>query len=430
METDRTAPTAAGGSLFHPRTLAIGIPVVALSLIASLLASVIGPEIFEPVDVAPSAYSRSAVGHRAFVQLLGEVGIEVEVSRRRSGEKARDQGVLLIAEPRPTREKDAWRHTFLRELEAEVAIVVLPKREASAELNRRFAKHVYEVDEEEILSVLEQLTEWTGSSGEWELETLSAGPEDWRGRLASIPDLAAPQLVSHPDLDPWLETDEGALIGELRGLGDRRIVLVSDPDLIANHSFWTENGANAKLAIELITNLLPEGETLIIDEGCRDHGKSQGFWREALRFPLVLVLLQCVLLFSLVVWSAFGRFGPAIPEAVGLEAGSRRLVHSAAELLRFGRHRDLVIRKYLRLAIDAACARLHGPTTGTISERAAWLAERERPETKSLGITELTEAAHALGARGSEEDFRELALAIDRWRWEIVNGSEGDRSGR
>ncbi len=426
-----TAKSTATDSPFSARVIAIGVPVIMLSLVATLLAGVFGPELFEPTDVEPSAFSRSALGHRAFVALLEELGIETEVSRARSGQKARNQGVLLIAEPRPVPDEEGEDQlSFMRDLDAQVSIVVLPKRTATqSQANRKFAEQTSEVAEMRVREVLTELTDWTGTDDEWEIERRLIQPTGWKGTFQSVPHLERPQLVSHPDLEPWVYTDQGTLIGELDGLGDRRIIVVSDPDLIANHGLWPNDGANAKVAIELIELLLTKGERVIIDESCHGSGSRGGFWREVMRFPLLLIVLQCALLFFVVIWSALGRFGPPIEEQIGLEAGSRRLVDSTAELMRFGRHRGLVARKYLLLAIDAACARLHGPATGTVSERVAWLAEREKSHGK-LRITRLVERAQVLGSRGSEEEIRELALAIDRWRWEIVNGSEGDRSGR
>ena len=114
---------------FHRRTLVWGLPIIAISLLATLVAMVLGPEIFEPVVASPSTYSRSAIGHQAFSQLLESLDYPVEISRSRSGEKARDQGLLIIAEPEPWEsEEDEPRFGFLSDLIAERTLLILPKR--------------------------------------------------------------------------------------------------------------------------------------------------------------------------------------------------------------------------------------------------------------------------------------------------------------
>src|SRR5262249_56525747 len=56
-----------------------------------------------PADVAssgPDAFSRSALGHRAFLDLARGRGIPVLVSRHDSARRAGTGGVLVLAEPR------------------------------------------------------------------------------------------------------------------------------------------------------------------------------------------------------------------------------------------------------------------------------------------------------------------------------------------
>lgn len=412
---------------FHRRTLVWGLPIIAISLLATLVAMVLGPEIFDPVVASPSTYSRSAIGHQAFSQLLESLDYPVEISRSRSGEKARDQGLLIIAEPETWEsEEDEPRLRFLGDLVAERTLLILPKRRGVP--MGRSIESESPVGRWEIEEILEELTEWRGDSREWTL-LKNASSEDWRGEGAFAPQISELQLVRHPSLEPLLSNEEGVLLGRLEGFGDREIYLLSDPDLISNHGLWPNDAANAKVAVEWIEKLAPAGEPIIFDETCHQLGTSDGFWREMFRFPMVIILAQFALLFGAILWHSLGRFGAPKLEVIGLEAGSRRLVDSTAELLHFSRRRAPALRSYLRLAIEEACRLLSGPKTGSLATRAEWLAERERKDLTE-GIVSISRRVGALGETVSPDSLRELALAIDRWRQEIVHGPERDRSGR
>lgn len=441
--TDVNAPQGME-QIFSRRLVVWGFPLVAISFIATLLAGVLGPELFEPVDVAPSAYSRSAVGHRAFVDLLRELDLEVVVSRANSAHKASEGGVLLIAEPAEFEDEDGdaeypWLEMLRWNHRTRAMVVVLPKWHAIARPDApRFAQKVRMRPEYEVRRILNAISgderwdtdEWTirrpPNATSWE----SPGVDG----LDGIPDLPFPQLIEHPDLEPWLENVAGTLIGHFSGEDGVDCIIVSDPDLISNHGIVREDGTNALVAVQLVERLLGDetARRVVVDETCRG-GLAEGFWREALRFPMVLVILHLALVFGATLWAALGRFGAPTPERVGLEAGNRLLIRSTAELLRAGGHHRPATIGYLRMVVARTVAALRGPATGTLSDQVQWLAARE--ERRGLSedtenIEELVARAQVLRDRPREDVVRELALAIDRWRWEMVHGPVEDPGGR
>jgi len=427
------------GELFDRRFLAIAIPVAAVSLVGTLIALVLGPELFDTPGVGPGRTGRSAIGHRAFFDLLASLEIEVETSRADSWHKAGDGSLLIFAEPEaPSEDADGQERSsgvdFTEQIPYERVLIVLPKRRAHPHPeNPAFAGHVSILPVEVPLRVLRALDPFLAEEEPWEVVRPERSAISWEGsELSGTPDLDEPQLIRHPRLETWLGGSGGArgtLIGRIRG-EETEFIIVSDPDLIANHGLARGRGANAQLAVELIEKLLEGPRRVIVDETCHGAGLEGGFWREALRFPLALVLIHGALVAAVVLWSSFGRFGTPEPEAVGYEAGSLRLVRSTADLLRSGGHGSEALRRYLRIAADEACRRLHGPTSGTLATRLAWLGERGRMRESSLDIGELAARAATLPARADEAKVRELALAIDRWRQEIVHGSAEDRGGR
>lgn len=429
--------------LFDRRVLAIAIPIAAVSLVGTLIALALGPELFETPGVGPSRSARSAIGHRAFFDLLGSLGIEVETSRANAGHKVRDGALLVFAEPEvPGRgengdegadEDEETAPVFTDQLPERLpdsrVLIVLPKWEAVPHFqNPYFAATVTLRQVSEIEAVLEALADSIEGSEPWRV-IRPRGTPPWEGSvLPGAPDLVSPQLVHHPRLETWIGAtgdDGGTLVGRIEGF-ESEFIIVSDPDLISNHGLVRGGGTNAVLAVGLIERLLDGPRRVVVDESCHGSGVESGFWNEALRFPLVLLVLHVSLIAGAILWGAFGRFGPPRTETVGYEAGSRRLVESTAELLRFGGHGAEALRRYVKIAVDEACRRLNGPASGALGSKLAWLSGRGSGRVRT-DITALAARAASTPVRSNEEKVRELALAIDRWRQEIVHGSERDR---
>jgi len=412
------------------RAARVGIPLAMLALLATLLLSVFGSDLGPPRSSGGSGYSTSALGHLAFLNLLRGAGTPVELSRASSGWKASDGGGLLLAEPLPAIQRrgidadDRERATFRSELGWAPTILVLPKRTGLPNpANPRFLAETSLVPIGKVIEVLQVLDEQVP----WEVSRArsSLPLQGWRGELDLVPKLDALQLIGpHDRLRPLLAHDGKVLVGVLDSREHGPITLLSDPDLIAHHGIG--DGENLAIALAAVQRTLPLGSTLTVDEEFHGLGADTGFWYRALRFPGVLIAIQCALVTLLVVWASLGRERPRAPEPVGLEAGSIRLVESTAELLRFGRHGGAALQKYLRLSVESACADLHGPPHGTLEERLRWLDENERESARPGRVERILPIAEAVGrvpARASEDQVRELAQRLDLWRRELKNGA-------
>src|SRR5262249_42106898 len=74
--------------------------------------------------VGPSSYSRSAIGHAGIAEVLQRLGMPVVKSRNNSADKLGNNGLLVLAEPRPTAVGDPALRALL---EARAVLLVLPK---------------------------------------------------------------------------------------------------------------------------------------------------------------------------------------------------------------------------------------------------------------------------------------------------------------
>jgi hypothetical protein len=389
--------------------------LAAASLAAAAFLGIFGDALYDPPSAAPDAFSRSAVGHRAFVELLRTLGRPVILSRHRTADKA-DEAVVALVEPR-VGPKDATREGILEGVQdaARRLLVVLPKRAAIPDAARpRFAAFAALLPVEDPQRVLDAL----------HLQGKVVRPERsigaWRGDLP-VPTLERPQLVAGGDLTPLLATDEGVLVGELSGEGWRTIVL-ADPDVLATHGL--ARGENAALAVALLDRL-GAGVPLVVDETLHGFDQQPSLARELLRFPLVLATLSALAAAALLAWAALVRFGRPRPPDPVLRPGKLFLVESTAALLRHGGHAGHAAAAYLKAAKDEVAHRLR--PLGEGGEAEAWLARLAEDRGRGGALRAIEARVRALaGRRGGEEEAVRAAQQVHRWREEMTDGARGD----
>ena len=391
--------------------------VAAASLGAAAFLGVFGDALYDPPSFAPDSFSRSAVGHHAFVELLRALGRPVLVSRHRTADKAAEAVVALL-EPRVGPE-DETRQGVVEGIDgsARRLLVVLPKRSAFPDPTRpRFVAHAGLLPPEDPQRVLDAL----------ELEAKVVRPDRpvgaWRGELPA-PTLDRPQLLASTRLHPLVATDEGVLAGELEAEGRRTIVL-ADPDVLATHGL--ARGDNAALAVALVERLGGGALPVVVDETLHGFDQQPSIARELFRFPLVLATASALLAASLLAWAALVRFGrPRAPEPP-LSPGKLFLIESTAGLLRHGGHAGHAAAAYLRAAKDEVVHRLRPP--GEAGEADAWLARVAEARGRAEPLHRLEERVRRLEARwtGGEEEVVRTAQVIHGWREEMTDGASGD----
>ena len=196
--------------------------------------------------VGPSTFSRSAIGYAGIADVLQRQGVTVVKSQYNSLAKASPGSVVVIAEPRT----NAASESTIRSLLAANATILLVLPKWTGEPS-------------------EEHPGWLGSLGEgpiadakWTLRLVAPKAEVTRERdkvswtinaLGIAPSIDQPiQLIHGQPLRPIIAATEGMLIGEIVD-GNRRIWVLSDPDVIANQGFGRDN--NAALAVAAIKRL-------------------------------------------------------------------------------------------------------------------------------------------------------------------------------
>lgn len=455
---------AARGAPFSRRAAAWLVAVGLGSLAAAGFLGAFGDALYDPPSFGADGFSRSAVGHRAFVELLRGLGLRVVVSRHRTADRGEAGAVVALLEPQVEAEEEGARVETLEAVNgaAQALLVVLPKRMAIPDpLRPSFVAAADPLPLEVPQRILEVL----------EIEGEVVRPEGaggaWRGELPA-PTLEAPQLVRSSRLTPLLQNDAGILVGELvvwaepdpDGEGEDRYdeeaageegpdgeereappapgpqsrpgappvewrtIVVSDPDLLATHGLG--RGSNAALAVRLLERLGAGERAVVVDETLHGLEQQPSLALELVRFPLVLATASALLVGALLAWGALVRFGRPVRPEPPLKPGRLALVDSTAGLLRHGGHFAHAAAAYLRAAKERVTLRHRPGGEGEAAD--GWLAGLADARGRGAQLREIEERVRRLAGRrvrGEEEAVR-TAQAIHRWREEMTDGAHRD----
>jgi hypothetical protein len=378
---------------FSRRALAWIVGVSASSLGLGLAFLVAGaPESAEVASSAADAFSRSALGHRAFVALARGQGIPVLVSRHDSGRRAGASGVLVMAEPRlPGRDSARARRLVQMLGEARTVLLVLPKWTGDEDPARPgWIREARAVPAPSVAAALSA----AGVSARV-VHSPRAGTERCEG-LGSAVSWTKPQLLSPttPDLRPLVACEGGLLLG-LEEREDLRLFVLSDPDLLANHGLAREG--NARAASEVVAMVREGRKALVLDETLHGHERIPSLWRELFAFPLLPAVVQAALALLALLLSGLSRFGAPIDAGMGLAPGKTLLIENTAFLLRAAGHSGHALGRYFDAALAEVARALHAP-----------------PGASPVEVRELLQAAAR--RRGVSVDLRTLEGQVDRAR--------------
>jgi hypothetical protein len=309
-----------------------------------------------------STFSRSAIGHAAFLELLQELDIPVLVSRHASALRASDASLLVLAEPQEAPDLqevlDAVRPTS-------TVLLVLPKWQSAGNVDSdgwiELAVPVGTGSSRRILDVVAPGGEIVGQ------ENASWRGADFRARPTFV---ERTQLMRAPGLTPIVSADNGILVGEVNRRG-RRIFVLSDPDVLANHGLWRRE--NATFLLSLIERFRVNDRAVVIDETIHGYVQPPSFWGLLVRPPYILATFQGLIVLGLLIWAASRRFGPPEPSGRPLDLGVSTLVETTARLLRRGSHGSFVISRYADMTVRSVANRLHAPRALKGDELVEWL---------------------------------------------------------
>ena len=420
-------PSAPGEGGFSRRTAGWLAAVSAISLASAVLLAIFGGGPRPGGSAGADTFSRSAIGHRALVELLDRRGTPVLVSEHDTGAKLAADAVLVAAEPVVEAGDRAGALTDMVTA-APRALVVLPKWYGEPdELAPSRVAQVALLPAGEVEPVLRALGVLDGAVVRLPrgAAVQASGPALGLEPLPA-PDLVGPQLVTSAQITPIVQAPEGILVGELE-LDGALVWVLSDPDLVSNHGLG--RGHNAALALALIDALRGDRGAVVFDETLHGFKSEPSIWRVLFEFPLVLATIQVLLAVALLLWAGTGRFGRPAPAAPPIAPGKEFLIDNTAALLRFGGHAGFALRRYLATSAQEVARALHAPAHVLAAGATGWLDQVAAARGVRLRLANLEREVEEAGQARRERAGRVVATArrIHQWREEMTHGSR-DRS--
>lgn len=393
------------GTQTHPfrrRTLLalLGVAAAAFVAMAYLAIDDDAPRAGNEAAGTTSA-SRSAVGYRAFIELLRQFEPAVASRLSRSDSRAALRLLLAPADPPEVRYVVATR--------AGPALIVLPKwrtrrdglsdrvraaRLLAPESVRQLAREV--ASDIEIVRP-SSITAWRASE------------------IRGAPELSQPQLVRSRLLCPLLSSPEGVLIGRLCARPD--VIVLADPDLLANHGLW--RGQNASVAMSMIDRIRGSGGLILaLESDAAAAAASRSIWKLMLTPPFLAITIAFAIAAAVALWMAALRFGPPARETEGPPAGIFTLIDVGAGLLHARSHGGRVLRRYAELQALDLGRRLHAPrATTSPAEIGTWLDASRRRRAPGPGYAELMRQVDQVD-RAPKPDSTAIVGAAGRlFRW-------------
>lgn len=397
--------------IFSPRLLAGWIAAAVVLFALSIYLMGAGEQ--APDAVGPSTFSRSAIGHAGFAEVLQQLGIPVIKSRYNSLEKLSLDSVLVIAEPRLSAQPEDATRTLLK---AAAILLVLPKWTGTPSEDRPgWLRQVSERSPGEAQRVLGLVAPRAAVSRE------SDGVQWTTNVLGLVPSLVSPvQLMRGDRLRPIIGGERGMLLGEMAD-GGRRVLVLSDPDVISNHGLAREG--NAALAVAMVKRLRGNNGSIVFDETVHGYMARVGNPLQLLfQFPFVVATAQAVLAVALLLWATLARFGAPQPAEPPLTAGRQTLLANMAKLIEFTGHHQVMIRRYIQESIRDVARQLHAPKALSPEAMVVWLQRVGAARGVGVDCGDIVRRAAALGdGRGDLAPLVRLARDIHRWKQEIID---------
>ncbi len=398
-----------GNTLFAPRVLPLLIAIGTAAFFCSVFLMMFGDS---TRSAGHDTFSRSAIGHSAFMETLQRLGVPLSVSRFKTLEKTGSGNLLMLLEP-PTDETGT---NMLRDAKREShVLLVLPKWDAAPHWKRRdWIGSVEYLDAKPFAHLVGQ---FDGDASLVRSTVTSTAPT--ANRFGFTPALHQPQFIRSAKLKPLLAYGENILVGEIK-FGNATLWVLSDPDIIANAGLAM--GDNAALAAAIVDEQLPLDGSVIIDETIHGFEQSPDLLRTAFELPFLPATVAFALAVLAAILAGVSRFGPVQPAVSALAPGRAAFLRNLADLIEFGQGGGAVLRRYPRLALADVAARLRAPATLDEEGLVKWADRRA----ERLGMTQrmadlCAESDLLSGRHGQQQSAAALGRRIHQWRQEILH---------
>lgn len=395
------------GDIFTPGVRRFVFVVALASFAATVTGLLYGAGLTEPTPGHQDSYGDGPIGHRAFVELLEELGYHVTRSQR--DDFVTPSAPVLFLEPSERAVVDGVEHTIadvLFERTGRPSLLVVSKwrfdpstaqvepatgSQITALLDAAYPGWEVGIDNEGDMHDDARVHSLDGTLGRFEVEV------PWLQTFRNVPDHA----------DVLLRASSGPVVIRETGSG---LVVVSDPDLV--HSWNLHRRDNARLWTEMLATSFAT-DTVVVDEVFHGHSSQLSLATALGSFPAVLLTAHFLGLLLLLFLVGSKRFGPAVPPPAPYASGPGESIGVAASVLAEGETPGRLAWGYVEQVLADVADRLgvaqnvvDGPARAVAIDRIA-----ERRGVRPLAQKLLNEARN-LG--GSSDRRTRAAIEVAR----------------
>ena len=396
-------------------TVVIAVAAVAAVLAAISLYFAVQSGGGNPGARATTSTSFSALGFRAFANLLDELDFAVE--RNRSAHGARMSASLAIL-PAPRRPADLG--AALHRLQGMQAILIIaPKRVGASSPQPQFrVEATLLVSETTVGRVLREahpplsIVRPDGPPGPFSVNRLGVAPSIAQIQLGA--GVSAAPVIAYGGADEPL-----ALVAEIRAQAPR-IWLLTDPDPLSNHGIHV--GDNALFAVRLVEALAQGDRRVVFDEVVGEVAGTPSTFALLFQLPWLALPIALTALVVVIGLTAAQRFGTPKDAIAGVAAGRASLIGATARLQTDRANARAALGRYMRRTLRQVAQRRHAPE-GDDAALAHWLdavAQRD-PDTTTAArlLAEALDTAH--DHQSSEATILATAKRVHDWRMDMLN---------
>jgi hypothetical protein len=397
---------------FATRTIAVLLTIAIVSFGAVMVLAGWAPELRDRDHAGDHPFSTSALGYNGIVQLLGDHGYPVEISRLAQRLGSRDWGVMVVTVS-PWGMSKKLEETHLQP----TTLIVLPKWVGQTDpFNARRQRDTRFMAASGLNDLLGQLS-IDGEIGRIDVPTRTETPF---GGMALKPDLKM-QVIRSETLVPIIGVGDGMLLGKF---DDRDIYVLADPDML--NTFGLAERENARFAVQLMDWLrYDENEPIIFDATLHGFVRSANLLQMVFDIPFIGATLAALASAFLLGWAALVRFGPTAREGRVIALGKQALVDNSAGLFTMARRETRMAPGYLAMVRRRVARDIAAPKTMTEAQLSA-LFDRLGPEEQS-GKTFSQIESGLRGPSASREELMTRARDLYRWRRDILRRNTHER---
>lgn len=370
--SDNPAPRATqSAALFNRKSILAIVGAGILAFTAMLVLGAYAPDLRSSSNGGSHALSNAATGYSGLVRLAELTGRNPTVVRE---DHLLDSEDLLVISPE---HQMVDLSEILERRQAKATLLILPKWKTLRDKKKpawvRIEGLLPRAEPAGVLAPEHKLSILRNRTDRTMLERLRHAPNELAFRAPRLM-----QAVKSGELRPIVWHPAGHVI--LGEIGESRLYVLADPDLLNNHGIADPEQARAALA--LLDHLIPtDSEGILFDVTLNGLGASRSPLRLAFDPPFLSVTIAIFVALLLAGVQAIFRFGPPRRPQRALAFGKAALVDNSAALVRrAGREAQLASRYADAMrARAAALFRLPGSTDTQNIDRRLDELHPERP---------------------------------------------------